>query len=389
MSDNDSEEEVCDLSNPQVTTKYTTVSGICNQALALVCESCVPDADIAELCSVGDAFMEAELAKHFTKKDSKGRKVDKGVAYPTCICVNDIVCHFSPMRGASSRLVAGDLAKVDLACHIDGYIAQAAHTVIVGAEEVYEKKADVMHAAWNAAEAALRLVKVGNTNTQVTEMFGQVASEFGCQPLHGVLSHEMKKHVIDGSRVIIGVETLEEKVDEFEFGMNEVYCLDIVMSTGEGKAKEAPVKHTVYKKILDASYQLKTQKARKFISEVGSRFPTTPFTLRAIEDESVARIGISEAKRNQLVHEYPVMKERPGEFVAQFKFTVLLLPGGTKKVTGLPGEVVMNQAKTLHAIEDEDLRKLLATSVATSRKPKKKRKEAQVEAEKEEGNKDE
>lgn len=145
----------------------------------------------------------------------------------------------------------------------------------------------------------------------------------------------------------------------------------------------------MYKKILDASYQLKTQKARKFISEVGSRFPTTPFTLRAIEDESVARIGISEAKRNQLVHEYPVMKERPGEFVAQFKFTVLLLPGGTKKVTGLPGEVVMNQAKTLHAIEDEDLRKLLATSVATSRKPKKKRKEAQVEAEKEEGNKDE
>merc|ERR1712137_813486 len=261
-------------------------------------------------------------------------------------------------------------------------------TIIAGAEEVYEKKADVIHAAWNATEAALRLVKVGNTNTQVTEMFSQVASEFGCQPLHGVLSHEMKKHVIDGTRAIIGVETAEEKVDEFEFGMNEVYCLDIVMSTGEGKPKEAPVKHTVYKKILDAAYQLKTQKARKFISEVGARFPTTPFTLRAIEDESVARIGISEAKRNQLVHEYPVMKERPGEFVAQFKFTVLLLPGGTKKVTGLPGEVVMNQAKSLHAIQDENLRKLLATS--TSRKAgKKKRKEAQGDAEKEEEKKDE
>lgn len=331
--------------------------------------------------------MEAELAKFFTKKDSKGRKVDKGVAYPTCICVNDIVCHFSPMRGASSTLVAGDVAKVDLACHIDGYITQAAHTIIVGGEDVYEKKADVIHAAWYAAEGALRLVKLGNTNTQVTEMFSQVASEFGCQPLHGVLSHEMKKHVIDGTRAIIGVETAEEKVDEFEFGMNEVYCLDIVMSTGEGKPKEAPVKHTIYKKIPDAVYQLKTQKARKFISEVGMRFPTTPFTLRAIADESVARIGISEAKRNELVHEYPVLKERPGEFVAQFKFTVLLLPGGTKKITGLPGEAVLNHAKSLLAIQDENLRKLLATS--TSRKAKKKKKEAQADAEKEEEKKDE
>eukprot|EP00971_Amphidinium_carterae_P097946 1938026-Amphidinium_carterae.1 len=33
------------------------------------------------------------------------------------------------------------------------------------------------------------------------------------------------------------------------------------------------------------------------------------------------------AKRHELLHEYPVLKEREGQFVAQFKFTVLLLPG--------------------------------------------------------------
>merc|ERR1712199_18352 len=80
---------------------------------------------------------------------------------------------------------------------------------------------------------------------------------------------------------------------------------------------------------------LKTQKARQFITEVNRRFPALPFTLRAIEDPQVARVGVSEAKRHELLDEYPVLKEKDKEVVAQFKFTALLLPGGTKKITGL------------------------------------------------------
>merc|ERR1719281_1773961 len=109
--------------------------------------------------------------------------------------------------------------------------------------------------------------------------------------------------------------------------------MNIVMSTGEGKSKEAEIRHTVYKRAVETSYNLKTQKARQFISEVNRRFPALPFTLRAIEDEQVARVGVSEAKRHELLDEYPVLKEKVDEVVAQVKFTALLLPGGTKKVT--------------------------------------------------------
>merc|ERR1712228_788382 len=92
---------------------------------------------------------------------------------------------------------------------------------------------------------------------------------------------------------------------------------------------------TVFKRAVDVNYNLKTAKARQFIHEVNKRFPALPFTIRAIEDENVARIGVSEAKRHELLEEYPVLKEKDKEVVAQFKFTVLLLPGGTKKITGL------------------------------------------------------
>merc|ERR1719277_2784615 len=283
------------------------------------------------------------------------------------------------MKGESTTLKAGDIAKIDLACHLDGYISAAAHTVVVGGDAVEDRRADVVMAAWNAAEAALRLVQVGNTNNQVTEMLSKVAEEFKCKPVQGVLSHQLKKHVIDGNRSIISVETADEKVDEFEFELNEVYCLDVVMSTGEGKGKEAELRHTVYKRAVEKSYNLKTQKARQFISEVNRRFPALPFTLRAIEDEQVARVGISEARRHELLEEYPVFREKEGQVVAKFKFTLLLLPGGTKKITGLP--LADGQVASTMEVKDEDLKKLLASSANPTKKKKKSAKKADGEGE--------
>merc|ERR1712194_309466 len=152
--------------------------------------------------------------------------------------------------------------------------------------------------------------------------------------------------------------------------MNEVYCMDIVMSSGEGKGKETEIRNTVFKRAVETSYMLKTQKARQFLSEVNRRFPALPFTLRAIEDEQVARVGVSEAKRHELLEEYPVLQEKPGEFIAQFKFTVLLLPGGTKKITGLPLGDLEKQAVSTCTVQNEEMKKLLATS-ANPKKAKK------------------
>jgi curved DNA binding protein len=366
------EEQVNDLSNPDVTTKYRAAGDIINKVLQLVAEQCVPGADIAGLCAIGDGAIEEETGKLYNKKSKDGKKTEKGVAFPTCISVNEIMGHFSPLKGESRTLAEGDVAKIDMACHFDGFIAAAAHTVIVGGVKVEDRRADVIHAAWTAAEAAVRLVQVGKTNSEVTAAIAKSAEAFGCAPVQGVLSHQLKRHVIDGTRVIINAETPEQTVDEFEFEMNEVYCVDIVMSTGEGKGKETELRNTVYKRAVETSYSLKTQKARQFISEVNRRFPTLPFTLRAIEEEQVARIGVAESKRHELLEEYPILKEKQDEFVAQFKFTVLLLPGGTKKITGLPFGSLEEQAATSKTVEDDDLKKLLASS-ANPKKAKKKK----------------
>ena len=52
-------------------------------------------------------------------------KLERGVAFPTCVSVNYIMGHYSPMKDESTTLAEGDVAKIDLGAHMDGYVDQA------------------------------------------------------------------------------------------------------------------------------------------------------------------------------------------------------------------------------------------------------------------------
>ena len=90
------------------------------------CCQCVPGKDVSELCAFGNTVVVQRCAAVF-----KNKNVDKGVAFPTSISVNSCVCHFSPFPPDSFLLKCGDVVKIDLGCHIDGFIAVVAHTLIV------------------------------------------------------------------------------------------------------------------------------------------------------------------------------------------------------------------------------------------------------------------
>lgn len=148
------------IEKPAILDKYKAASQIANAALQKVIGLCVVGADIHKVCQEGDLFIEEELKKIFNNKKSK--KLERGIAFPTCVSVNNVCGHYSPMADESSVLQEGDLAKIDLGCHLDGFIAQAAHTIVVSADPVSKvtgKKADVVLAAYNAMLAAQRVIR--------------------------------------------------------------------------------------------------------------------------------------------------------------------------------------------------------------------------------------
>merc|ERR1711976_83464 len=122
----------------------------------------------------------------------------------------------------------------------------------------------------------------------------------------------------------------------------------------------------------DVTYNLKMKLSRQFFSEVDKKFNTMPFTLRALEDEKKARMGVVECVKHDLVEPFNVLWEKEGEFVAQFKFTVLLMPNGPMRITSGPYDPEVY--KTDFSIEDEDLKNLLAQSASRKTAKKKKKK---------------
>merc|ERR1712036_145635 len=87
-----------------------------------------------------------------------------------------------------------------------------------------------------------------------------------------------------------------------------------------------------------------------------------PFTLRALEDEKKARLGVSECTNHELLTPYPVLYEKDGEFVAQFKFTVLLMPNGPLRITQGAWNPEFLQSE--YSIKDEELKKILTSQVS-------------------------
>nr|XP_043636989.1 ERBB-3 BINDING PROTEIN 1-like [Erigeron canadensis] len=362
MSDDErGEEKELDLSSPEVVTKYKSAAEIVNKAMQLVLSECKPHAKIVDICEKGDSYIREQTASMY--KNVK-KKIERGVAFPTCLCVNNTVSHFSPLASDETILKEGDILKIDMGCHIDGFIALLAHTHVLQEGPVTGKAADVIAAANSAAEVALRLVRPGKKNQDVTEAIQKVAAAYDCNIVEGVLSHQLKQFVIDGNKVVLSVSNPDTRVDDAEFEENEVYAIDIVTSTGDGKPKLLDEKQTtVYKRAVDKSYYLKMKASRFIFSEISQNFPIMPFSARALEEKR-ARLGLVECVNHELLQPYPVLHEKPGDFVAHIKFTVLLMPNGSDRITSHS----LQELQTTKTVDDPEIKAWLALPVKSKKK---------------------
>ncbi|KAH7946067.1 hypothetical protein HPB49_019941 [Dermacentor silvarum] len=85
-------------------------------------------------------------------------------------------------------------------------------------------------------------------------------------------------------------------------------------------------------------------------------------------------MGVVECVNHKLLDPFQVLYEKEGEFVAQFKYTVLLMPSGSHRITG--GQLDLDLFDSEYKVEDEALSALLNRSVI-ARSAKKKKKKAE------------
>lgn len=352
------------VANSAVLTKYQTAGSISERVLGEILRLAVPGATVGELCTKGDELLEEEIAKVYNNK-----KVSKGVAFPTCVSPNDAVAHLSPLETDEEykwALKEGDVAKVIVGAHIDGYATVVAGTVAVGKPS--EEIEAAINAAYIATEAALRKFKPGNKNWDVTKIVDEATAEFGVSPLEGMMSCEHNQNQVAGKKRIILNPSQDQRRD-FEtvnFGENEVYGLDVLVGApgSRGKTKQKLTQTTVYRK-TDLTYQLKLRTSRQAISEVQKKCGQFPFNVKLLDDQKRVRMALQEPLNHGLLDAYDVVYEKDSKPVVQMFTTFAITKTGVIKLASAPAP------KVVPAVKNEELKQVLSTSLKTNKKKKK------------------
>lgn len=347
-------EEINDLRSKEVETKYRDAAKIVNKALQGVMIKLAAGKKVSDLCAFGDLLITKQCESIYTNK-----KIEKGIAFPTCISVNNCVCHYSPYPEESIVLKAGDVCKIDMGCHIDGFVAVVAETCVIPGAETPAVLNDLMSAAYNMGELCQKLIAPGRKNNEITPLLAKIAEAYGVNLVQGTLMHQMKQYVIDGNKVIIAREDATQKVDDCTFEENEVYAIDICLSSGEGKPTKKDARTMVYRRNVEETYLLKIKASRAIMTEINNKYPIFPFALRSLDSKN-ARLGLKECLNHNLLIDYPTLYEKEHDLVVHYKFTVLVLPTSTARITG--NKINTANYKTDKKCTDEAVRAALNLS---------------------------
>lgn len=316
--------------------KYKTGGKIISNVLDKIIKKAVINADIYDLCKYGDDMIIQEVNKVY--KDSKN-----GISFPTNICKNNYAGNYCPTEKNKNKLCDGDLLKIELGCHIDGFPSVIGYTYIVGnIDKSEEKKINVINAVSEASKEILKKMKPGVVNYDLTKIMKKCAEKHGCNLLYaddcdyvpGVMSCQVSRGIIDGHndeddnyeyihRFVLnrnnenyGFLMREEKLDE-----NEVYNIDIAISSGTGKIRKTDDECLIYRKNILKKEHLKLQSSRNTLS----KFRNTLFPINVCNQMNPRfKIGLKECLKKDLLIGYYPMEEKKEEFIARAKFTVII-----------------------------------------------------------------
>ena len=336
------------LDKPETLVKYKKAGEIACKVMNMLVPQIKRGARICDLCAAGDKMIQTEVAKIYTKL----KKSRKGIAFPTCISVNNMVGHFSPYRKNKkgekdpTRILEGDIVKIELGAHIDAFPAVMAYTVVVNetGELMTPEKASVVRAVSEAAKKIVPLMKPGNTNYDIVKVLQDTAKKHECNlptidaNIHapGVLSYQMSQFIVDGynedndeypHRFIMPKYSpvYDFEMEKLELEENEVYGIDIVMCSKAGKLKPSNYVTTIYRYVPEQRATLQLKSAAMVRNTFNNyRFPVNYADRLVGHTSSKYRFGLRECIKKRLVEPYHVVVGSQGEQIARMKFTVIV-----------------------------------------------------------------
>jgi methionyl aminopeptidase len=252
------------------------------------------------------------------------RRRGGATAFPAQCSRNEVAAHDCPSPEDERTYADGDLAKLDLGVHIDGWVVDTAVTVNVGDRPEHRR---LVEGARAALDAAIALAGPGVPIRRLSEAIASTLSAFGVNPIRNLCGHHVGRWTVHSPPPVPNVP--DHAGDRLAVGA--VVAVEPFATDGRGVAAEcgtpevfrvAPGQEAGLPLDPGIGGALRELRGLPFSRRDLGGFP------RSVVEASLALL----AQRGRLAA-YPPLVETTGGRVAQAEHSLYVGPDGVEVLT--------------------------------------------------------
>ncbi len=249
------------------------------------------------------------------------------LAFPCNVSINEVAAHDTARIDDDRTFKDGDLVKIDIGVHINGYIADMAKTIVIGRKN--REKELLIKACEEALDEAINRIKPGVKSNEIGKVIEDVIRNYGFKPVINLTGHFLSRYNLHTNKVLFNVYTKHY----FEIREGDVIAIEPFATNGYGKVideAEALIFKFLKRKPTRNLY------ARKLIEHIEKKYPKLPFSERWLKD-LMPRINLYSALRELVnigaIYAYNILREKDKGLVAQAEHTVIVKGDGCEVIT--------------------------------------------------------
>jgi methionyl aminopeptidase len=256
--------------------------------------------------------------------ESLTQKHGCGIAFPLNLSLNDVAAHYTPSENDDTIVERGDVLKVDIGVHKNGYLVDAAITLDFA--QTHETK-NLIAATQAALEAGFNVVKEGVEVREIGKAIAHTLHGFNVKPIANLSGHGIDAYTAHCSPSLPNVDTGE--TDTLNEGY--AYAMEPFASIhGNGRISDAGVVEIF--EVNGNVPNVRNPNARKLLDFCAETYEGLPFAERWVaRDLNMSAFARKTALRELVkfgaVEAHGVLKEKKGAIVAQFETTMLINKG--------------------------------------------------------------
>ena len=263
------------------------------------------------------------------------------IAFPCNVSINEITAHYTSPEGDETRFKRGDLVKIDLGAHVDGYIADSATSVLVGmdnegdsspkdsASEDVDLHFKLIETAQEALENAISTVRDGVEIGKIGTVIEETINNKGLQSVSNLTGHSMDQWILHAG---ISVPNVREKNDH-KIEEGDVLAIEPFVTNGVGRVGDMKDAY-IFKFLRDRP--LRMHQARKLLNTIEEDYRNLPFAGRWLMERfngNKNKLAMRKLIASRAVYPYHVLKEKSDAWVAQAEHTVIVEADGCQVIT--------------------------------------------------------